>query len=455
MNQYLDIFNKQKDFFNTNTTYDYIFRIKMLRKLKKALEEYEDEITKALYVDLNKSSTEAYMCEIGLVKKSISSTIKKLKKWMKPKKVKTGLENFPGSSKIIKDPYGVTLIISPWNYPLLLALDPLVGAIAGGNTCILKLSEYSPSTSKVVKEMISKHFDEQYIYVYDGGVEESTALLDLPFNFIFFTGSTNVGKIVMEKASKNLTPVCLELGGKSPCIVLKDADLKLAARRIVFGKILNAGQTCVAPDYIYIDHSIKDQFIKLLIEEIEDKLGISPCDNTQYVKIINDKHLNRLINLIDSSKVIYGGKSQHQKLEPTIMDNITFDDKVMKEEIFGPIFPIITFNNIDECISQIKSLPSPLALYIFTNNKTHQNYFTKYIRFGGGCINDTIMHLSSDRLPFGGVGYSGMGNYHGRYSFDTFTREKSILKKGNKIDIKLRYFPYNESKEKFIKKILK
>ena len=395
------------------------------------------------------------MCEIGLTLNHIRNAIKHLNKWMKPQRVKTEIFNFPGKSKIIKDPYGVTLIISPWNYPVLLALDPLIGAISGGNTSILKLSEYSPNTSRLLKDLINSNFDSSYIYAFDGDVEESNQILKLPFDFIFFTGSTNVGKIIMEKASHNLTPICLELGGKSPCIVTKDANLEKASRRIIFGKILNAGQTCIAPDYIYVDKEIKDKFIKLLITEIKDKLGDNPCMNENYPKIINIKHLNRLLNLIDKQKLIYGGKTINNKIEPTIIDNVNFDDLVMQEEIFGPIIPIISYDDINEVCSKLKTMPSPLALYLFTNNKKIMKEVTTYLRFGGGCINDTIMHLSSENLPFGGVGDSGMGKYHGRYTFDTFTHQKSIFNKSNKIDIKLRYHPYSIKKEKLIKRILK
>ena len=455
MINYQEIYKLQKEYFNTNITYAYRYRKEMLQKLYKMVKDNEEQLSKALYLDLNKSSLESYMCEIGLLLFHIRKAIKKLKKWMKPQNVKTELFNFPSKGKIIKDPYGVTLIMAPWNYPVLLALDPLIGAIAGGNTCIIKLSEYSTNTSKLLKELINHTFDNSYIYAYDGDIDESNQILSLPFDFIFFTGSTNVGKIVMEKASKNLTPVCLELGGKSPCIVTKDANLELASRRIIFGKVLNAAQTCVAPDYIYIDQSIKDQFIQLLIKEIKDKLGDSPCLNNNYPKIINNKHLERLINLIDNEKLVYGGNTINGKLEPTIIDNVTFDDLVMQEEIFGPIIPIIKFNDINDVYEKLKNTPSPLALYIFSNDKKVVKNITTYIRFGGGCINDTIMHLTSDTLPFGGTGKSGMGMYHGKYTFDTFTHSKSILYKGIKIDIKLRYYPYTLNKEKLIKKILK
>ena len=455
MDNYQEIFNLQKDYFNKNNTYSYIFRKEMLNRLYNMIKLNSDSLCEALNKDLGKSKVESYMCEVGLLLMHIKKAIKHLKKLMKPKKVHTEIFNFLAKSKILYDPYGVTLIISPWNYPLLLALDPLIGAISGGNTAVIKLSEYSVHTSKLLKSLINETFNKEYIYAYDGDASECATILELPFDFIFFTGSTKVGKIVLEKASAHLTPVCLELGGKSPCIITKDANLRLAARRIVFGKILNAAQTCVAPDYIYIDETVKDEFITYLIDEILDKLGENPCLNPDYPKIISQKHLDRLINLIDKTKLRYGGKSLNQKLEPTILDNVSFDDQVMQEEIFGPILPVVTYKNIYDVYSKLKNSPTPLALYLFTNDNKIIKEVTSYIRFGGGCINDTIMHLSSDNLPFGGVGESGMGNYHGKYSFYTFTHPKSILYKSTKMDIKLRYYPYTNKKEKLIKKILK
>ncbi len=452
---YQKIFNKQQELFNSRITYSYEYRKNMLIKLKKLISDNIEELNKVLYLDLGKSRVEAYMCEIGLVLDKIGYAIKHLKKWMKTKKVNTSFSNFPSKSTIIRDPYGTCLIMCPWNYPLLLSIEPLIGAIAGGNTCFLKLSEYSINTSKLLKDLISSNFDENYIAVFNDGVLETTEILKLPFNFTFFTGSEKAGKIVMEASSKHLTPICLELGGKSPTIVTKNADIKLSAKRIIFGKIVNAGQTCVAPDYIYVDENIKDELVKELINNIKEMLGDNPLQNDDYPKIISEKHLNRLLNLIPTNKIIYGGKYNSNKLEPTILDNITFDDEIMKEEIFGPIFPIITYKKLDEVFNTLNKLPTPLALYLFSNNKKEIKEITTYLRYGGGCINDTIMHLVGDSLPFGGVGSSGMGNYHGKYTFDTFTREKGILSKSTKIDIKLRYHPYNKKKEKLIKKILK
>ena len=452
---YQNIFNKQKELFLSKVTYEYEYRKKMLLKLKKLIKDNVERFEEALYEDLGKAKTESYMCEIGLVLDKINYAIKHLKSFMKTKKVSSSIINFPSSSYIVKDPYGVCLIMAPWNYPLLLSIEPLIGSISGGNTTFLKLSEFSVHTSKLIKELISSNFDEDYISVFDGGVEDTTNILKLPFDFIFFTGSEKVGKIVMEAASKNLTPVCLELGGKSPAIVTKNADIALSAKRIIFGKIVNAGQTCVAPDYIYVDESIKDELIRNLIINIKEMLGDNILNNSNYPKIISSRHLDRLKNLINKDKVIFGGNSTNDKLEITLLDNITFDDLIMKEEIFGPLLPIITYQNLDEVKLKLDRLPSPLALYLFSKNKKEIEYFTTYVRFGGGCINDTIMHLVGSNIPFGGVGASGMGNYHGRYTFDTFTREKGILKKSSSIDIKLRYHPYTNKKENIIKKILK
>lgn len=454
MNEYQIIYNKQKDYFLSKITYSYKFRKEMLKKLKQMIVDNKEALVKALKCDLNKTEYESYMCEIGLVLHDLSYAIKHLKRWMKIEKVKTNISNFPSKSYITHDPYGVCLIMSPWNYPINLVFEPLIGCIAGGNTSIIKMSEYSINTSKLLVKLINENFDEGYLKAYMGDVTETTAILDLPFDFIFFTGSKKVGQIVMEKASKHLTPVVLELGGKSPVIVTNDASLDKAAKRIVFGKILNAGQTCVAPDYLYVNEDIKNQLIEKIILEIEKALGKNPLENSNYPKIINSKNLERITKLIDYHKVIYGGKHDQEKIEPTLIDNVNDDDLIMQEEIFGPILPIMTYRDIDEVIKYIESKDAPLALYLFTNDKKTIKKVLQ-LRFGGGCINDTIMHLSSDTLPFGGVGGSGIGVYHGKFSFDTFTRKKGILQKSNKIDIKLRYYPYNKKKQKIINKILK
>lgn len=448
-----EIVKKQKEYFNTFETLNIDFRIQTLKKLKNIILENEEKIKEALYLDLNKSSTESYMTEIGMALSEITHTIKNLKKWAKIKKVKTSLANFPSKSYIITEPYGVTLIISPWNYPFLLTIGPLINAISAGNTCIIKPSEYSINTSNVIKDLINENFKEEYLKVILGGIEETTEILKQNFDLIFFTGSPKVGKIIMQAASNNLTKVILELGGKSPVIVDDTVDLKIASKRIAFGKFLNAGQTCVAPDYLLIKESIKEKFIKYLKEDTE-----KIANSKEYCKIINEKNYQRLISLINENKVIYKKELNNLKLGPIILDNVTFDDEIMKEEIFGPILPINSYQNETELINILKQTLDktsyPLACYIFSNNKKLTKELLK-LRFGGGCINDTINHLASTTLPFGGIGYSGMGAYHGKAGFDAFSHQKSILKKSLHLDIPLRYYPYNKKKENIIKKFLK
>ena len=397
------------------------------------------------------------MCEVGLTLSEISYMLKHLKKFTKDKKVKTPLAQFHSKSYIKACPYGVVLIMSPWNYPFLLSLEPLVDAIAAGNTVVLKPSNYSKNTSLIIKEILDEVFDRKYVSVVMGGREENSLLLEEKFDYIFFTGSKTVGTYVLEQASKNITPVTLELGGKSPCIIDKSADLKMAARRIVFGKYLNCGQTCVAPDYILCDETIKNDFLKYLYREIERQYGKKPLNNFNYGKIINRKHYDRLISLIDKNKVVYGGKTKEKELriEPTVMDNVTYDDLVMKEEIFGPILPILTFENIDDVISDLSNKDKPLALYIFSKNKKVIDKITSRISYGGGCINDVIIHLATSNMGFGGVGSSGMGSYHGKDGFDTFTHYKSIVDKKNWIDLPMRYQPYKELYRLLIKLFLR
>ena len=448
---------KQKEFYKSHVTQEYNFRMTALKLLYEGVLNYENEIKEALFLDLNKSSGEAYLTEIGVTLKEIKFLMKNLKKLMKQKKRKTEITNFPAKSFISPHPYGVTLIMSPWNYPIYLTLAPLAGAISAGNTVVIKPSNYSSHTSDVIEKMIKSVFNEEYIAVVKGGREENQDLLNQKFDYIFFTGSTSVGKIVMEKAAKNLTPISLELGGKSPTIVTKDADIDLSAKRIVFGKLINVGQTCVAPDYVLIDETVKDKFIEKLKKYIEVFYGDDPITRSDYGKIINEKHFKRLLGLIKGEKIVYGGKSDIQslKISPTILDNVQFDANVMQEEIFGPILPIITYKNIDEVIDYVQSQPHPLALYLFTKSKDVIKQVLDQVQFGGGCINDTIMQVASDYLPFGGVGDSGMGQYHGKASFETFSHNRSIIKKSTFIDIPLRYFPVSEKKEKLIKKVLK
>ena len=450
-----NIVDKQKEYYLSHQTQSYKFRKEALLKLKKAILRLQPEIELALKVDLGKSSTEAYMTEIGNVLFEIKKGLKNLKKWMKPKKVASGLANIFAGSYIMKAPYGNVLIISPWNYPFLLCISPLIGSIMGGNTSIIKPSEYAPNVANIIKQLISEIYEEEYVSVILGDSEVANELLNQKFDFIFFTGSNTVGQIILQKASTTMTPVCLELGGKSPCIVLKDANIHLTSKRIMFGKLLNSGQTCVAPDYVYVDSKIKDELIKELIKSTKELYGENPLIHDDYGKIVNKKHYDRLLNLIKNQKVILGGYGDGERLAPTIIEIDNFDNIIMKEEIFGPILPIITFDDISEIETSLINKPVPLALYLFTNNKKMQKYLLNALQFGGGCVNDTMMHLINQNLPFGGFKDSGMGRYHGKSTFDTFTVSKSILKQSTLFDIKLRYAPYNDKKDGIIKKILK
>lgn len=452
-----EILKSSKDYFNSKHTLPYSFRLSALKKLKSEILLKQVEIADAIKLDLGKSFEESYMSEIGMVISEINFAIKHLKKWIKPKKVKTPLAHSFSKSFIMAEPLGVVLIMSPWNYPFMLCLDPLVGAIASGNCAVLKPSNYSFNTSKIIREIISKIFPPSYITVVEGGREQNKELLDQKFDYIFFTGGIAVGTEVAKRASNNLIPYTLELGGKSPCIVEKSANLKIAATRIAFGKFLNCGQTCVAPDYILIDEKVKDKFLEYFKEVIIKMYTSSPLDNQNYGKIINQKHFDRISGLIDKNKVYYGGKTKEEflKIEPTILDNVTLDDAVMKEEIFGPIMPIISYKNFDEAEKIIRSFSNPLAFYVFSNNKKFIKYSLNSFHFGGGCINDTIIHLANPRLSFGGVGGSGMGKYHGYKSFETFSNFKSIVKKYNFLDLPIRYAPYTKTKRKLIKFFMK
>lgn len=447
------IIQKQKDFFNSGITLNYEYRKNALLKLRSILLMNQEKIINSFKKDFNKCEFDVISTEFAMIIIEIDYMLKHLKKLMKPQRKKTHLFNFPSKGYIYSDPYGVCLIMAPWNYPLQLSLSPLVGAIASGNTVVLKPSNYSYNVSLVIKEMLSE-FDEEYIYVVLGGREVNQDLLDNRFDYIFFTGGYNVGKIVMEKASKYLTPVCLELGGKSPCIVCADANLQIAAKRIVWGKYLNAGQTCVAPDYLLIDKNIKQQFIDLLINEVNKQNYINNNLRDDFCYIINDKHVERLKTLLDQNKIICGGHFNDRLLEPTIMDNVSFEDPIMKEEIFGPILPIIEYESLNNVVQFLKTREKPLALYLFTRNKKHISKVMNNISFGGGCVNDTIMHLTNDQLPFGGVGCSGMGSYHGKQSFLTFSHQKSILVKG-KLELNTKYPPYKKSNIKLVKKFSK
>lgn len=450
-----NIVKNQKKFLEELKRKDIQYRIEKLKALKNVIKENEDEIAKALYKDLNKDKVESYMVEIGMVLSELSYIIKNTKKWAKPKRAATPLSQFLASSFIVPEPYGVVLVMSPWNYPFLLTMQPVIGALAAGNTCIIKPSRFSINTSKIIKKLIEKVYDEKYVSVV-WGEDISEELLKQDVDYICYTGSPRVGKIVMKAAAEKLIPVTLELGGKSPCIVEKTADIKLAARRIAFGRILNSGQTCIAPDYILVEKEIKEQFVEELKKNIIKMVGETPLENKEYPKLIGEKQFNKVKEMLVEKEIIYGGKYDEKtlRIEPTIL-KCTYKSKAMEEEIFGPLFPIIEFTKIDEVIKYITSNPKPLALYLFTNNKKLQKRVLREVSFGGGCINDTIMHIASHNMPFGGVGNSGMGSYHGKYSFDTFSHYKSILKKSNLLDMPMRYHPYKESNYKLIKWFLK
>lgn len=448
--------SKQKAYFLTGETKSLKMRINTLKKLKQVIKTNETAILNALYQDLGKSNYEAYITEVGFIYQEIDHMIKRLPKLSKVKKVKTPLTAFPAKSFIMREPYGVVLIISPWNYPFQLTLAPLIGAIAAGNTAIIKPSRFSYYTSNIIKKLIEENFPEEYLAVVLGGKVETEELIDSKVDYVFFTGSVAVGKQIASRCGNLLIPYTLELGGKSPCIIDKSADLDLAAKRVVFGKLMNAGQTCVAPDYLLVHESVKDNFI-LKLKTYIDKFYPHPLSNDSYPKIITKHHFERLIKLFYDEKVLFGGKfdADNQKIEPTIIELDSLEHPVMQEEIFGPIFPIIVFKDITEVITTIRSFSHPLALYLFTNDKEIEKLILNNITFGGGCVNDTLLHLATPYLPFGGVGDSGIGNYHGDYSFKTFSREKSVLKKGKVFDLQLRYPPYDDKKLKLIKKIIK
>ena len=452
-----EIVQKQRNFFNTGKTKEVYYRKNALKRLKKAIIVREREINQALKLDLNKSDFESYMTEIGMVLSEISYAISHIEKWSRPKTVRTAIAQFHSKSFIVPEPYGISLIISPWNYPFMLAIDPLIGAITAGNCCIIKPSEYSPHTSKLLSSIIGELFPDEYITVIEGEVEETNVLLNQKLDYIFFTGSGKIGKIIMQKACRDLTPVTLELGGKSPCIIDKSADISLAAKRIIFGKILNAGQTCVAPDYILVQEEVKEELIQNLKKWITKFLGENPLNNLDYPKIINQKQFTRIKELLQNQSIIFGGKfnETEQKIEPTLIDEPNENDQLMQEEIFGPVLPILSFQRLEQAIEFIQKREKPLALYLFTKEKKIEQKIQQEISFGGGCINDTIIHLASNQLGFGGVGNSGMGTYHGKKSFDTFSHEKSIVKKYNWIDLPMRYMPYTKVKLKMVRMFLK
>ncbi len=452
-----NILKKQQDFFKSGQTLPIENRLLYLKKLKKAIKNNEAEITRALSLDLGKSSTESYMCEIGLSLGEISYFLKKLKKIAKDKVVPTPLTNFCSKSVIKSVPRGNVLIISPWNYPFLLSIEALTDAIAAGNTVVLKPSAYSPATAKIVKKIVDEVFEPEYVSVVTGGREENQSLLSLKFDYIFFTGSPAVGKEVLRRAAENLIPVTLELGGKSPCIVDETANIPLAAKRIVFGKYLNCGQTCVAPDYILCHERVKERLLAELKKQIAAQYGENPLENESYGKIVNEKHFNRLCGLIDNTKVVVGGKTSKKtlKIEPTVLADIDWNDAVMQEEIFGPVLPVLTFDNLDDVVEKIEGRPHPLALYIFSSNRKNIKKVTQTCRYGGGCVNDVVVHLATTEMPFGGFGESGMGAYHGKFGFDTFSHKKSVLDKKTWIDLPIRYHPYKAVFNRLIRLFLK
>lgn len=440
------VLSEQKKFFQSGATLSVRFRVEMLKKLYAEVKRRESEIERALAADLGKSSYESFMCEVGLVLTEIRYMIKHVKKFSKKYRVRTPLSQFASVSYTVSSPYGNVLIMSPWNYPFLLTVDPLADAIAAGNTAVVKPSAYSPCTSAVIEEMLTCIFPREYVAVVTGGRKENGELLDGAFDFVFFTGSKEVGKEVLRRCAPRLVPAVLELGGKSPCIVDSTAKIKLSAKRIVFGKFLNCGQTCVAPDYILCEESVKEELTREIVREIERQFGKEPLKNPEYGRIVNEKHFNRIQKLIDGRKVVTGGEwdAQTLKIAPTVMTGVTFDDAVMGEEIFGPVLPVLTFERFEELYALLSDMPKPLALYIFSEDSAHIREIQRRVQFGGGCVNDTVIHLATSAMPFGGVGDSGMGAYHGKRGFEAFSHEKSIVDKKTWMDLPMRYQPYKQ-----------
>lgn len=447
--------SQQKTYYHTGVTKTYEHRIKALKSLKEAIINFEPKIYEALYADLGKSKEEAFLTEIGLVLSEITEAIKHLKHWMKPKRVKTPLVLFKAKSMLYRDPLGTVLILSPWNYPFQLAINPLVGALAAGNTAIVKPSSSSEQTAKVIDEMLKSVFEPQFVTTVLGSATLAEQLLHEKVDHIFFTGSIPVGKKVMQIAAENLTPITLELGGKSPCIIDMDTDIEMTAKRIAFGKLINAGQTCIAPDYVLIRPELKADFIQYYQKAVQSFYGDDPLAAAHYPKIISQRHVERLMGLTKNEQIVLGGTTDGVKISPTILDNITFDSKVMQEEIFGPILPLIDYQNIDDVIEILRTKDKPLAFYLFTNNKAFQDKVIGALSFGGGTVNDTLMHFANHYLGFGGVGHSGMGNYHGIRSFNTFTHEKSVLIRSIRVDLPMRYHPISKLSDKIVRRILK
>ena len=450
------IIQQQKSFFNSSSTKEVNLRIETLKKLKLILKENEEKLYTAIYTDFKKSQFETYLTELSLIYNELNNAIRNLKKWSKKKRVNTNLANLPAKSYIIPEPLGTVLVISAWNYPYQIALIPAISAIAAGNTVVIKPSEIPNNTSKVLAELINSNFDENYLTVIEGGVETTTELLQQKWDKIFFTGSTNVGRIVYKAAADKLTPVTLELGGKSPTFIFKDCDIKLTAKRIVWAKFLNAGQTCIAPDYLLVEEEIKEKILVALKEELENTFPKKTEIQENYVQIINERNFQRLTNLIQKDKICYGGEhsAKTRIISPTILDNISFDDNIMKDEIFGPILPIISFENLDSVIEKVKEREKPLTLYIYSKSKKIIQKILYEISFGGGAINESLVHISNPNLPFGGVGASGIGNYSSKAGFDAFTHYKSILHKSFLFEPNIKYTPFTKWKRQILKFLL-
>ncbi len=443
-NTYLELRKKQADFFATSKTLDCSFRIAQLKKLRQVLQTHEKKVLEALKLDLHKPNFEAYTAEFSFVIEELNTAIKQLKRWSKPRKVKTGLLSAPAFGVIQPEPYGLSLQLTPWNYPFQLAIAPALAALAAGNTVVLKPSEFSIKTSELLAQLINTHFDEAYFHVVLGGAETAKALLELKWDHIFFTGSTQIGKIVAKAAAEQLTPCTLELGGKSPCIVDDTAKVKLAAKRIVWGKYMNAGQTCIAPDYVLVDVKIKEDLILHMSKEIERLYGKSPRESSDYGRLIHARHVVRMKSFMADSKVRIGGELDEETrfVAPTIIEDVDHNSKAMQEEIFGPVLPVISYDRFEETDYYLKKYDKPLAFYIFSENSKRIKKLVQNYQFGGGCVNDTIMHIAEKNLPFGGVGDSGMGAYHGKFGFSTFSREKPVMYRSNWIDVPLRYPPF-------------
>ena len=450
------ILKRQREYFAAGHTLPYEARRAALTRLKDALQRYEAELARALQADLGKSETESYMCETGLTLSEAGWMLRHLRRLMRDRRVSTPLAQFAARSFRSPSPYGTVLIMSPWNYPVLLTLDPLIDALAAGNTAVVKPSAYAPATAAVLQKLLEECFPPEYVCVVTGGRAENQALLRQKFDMIFFTGSKAVGKEVLRCAAEYLTPAVLELGGKSPCIVEKTAKIELAAKRIVFGKYLNCGQTCVAPDYILCDAAIRDKLVAAIQKEITAQFGADPMQNPAYGKIINAKHYQRLMGLIDPAKVVCGGTGDEaaQRIAPTVMQDVAWEDAVMGEEIFGPILPVLTYTDLDAALAEIEARPHPLALYLFSEDKAVQRRVLGRCHFGGGCLNDTIIHLATSAMPFGGVGESGMGGYHGQAGFEAFSHLRSIVDKKTWMDMPVRYQPYSSLKDRLLRVFL-